>query len=251
MDLAKIRKKSLQNLSEQVSAGRAPVVAVAAEVLQTTRIMTTGRDVISCAELIPCLPPHGERVVVNEAVTAVAPELCISPLDAILAARHSAGCDDMAALSDDGAEPAISHAALEFLCFRISDEIYGINIMDIKEITKPGSITEIPHSPPFISGVMSLRGTIIPVIDMRVRLGLSQGEYSAGERIVVIKNRNSLSGLLVDEVTQVAQVPQESVEPVPAVLDGVEHECVSGLCRSGDRLIIILSPEKCAEFEVN
>jgi purine-binding chemotaxis protein CheW len=188
---------------------------------------------------------------VNAAGMAVVPDLRISPLEAILTARHSAGCDDIAALLNDGAEPAISQSVLEFLCFRISDEIYGINIMDIKEIIKPRIVTEVPHSPPFVSGVMSLRGTIIPVIDLRVRLGLSRGEYSPGERIVVIKYKNSMSGLLVDEVTQVAQVLQATVEAPPAVLDGIERECISGLCRSGDRLIIILNPEKCAGFEVN
>ena len=75
----------------------------------------------------------------------------------------------------------------EFLCFRVSAETYAINIMAIKEIIKPREVTEVPRAPAFVSGVLSLRGIIIPVFNMRLRLGLPGVEKSAKERIIVLK----------------------------------------------------------------
>jgi purine-binding chemotaxis protein CheW len=139
---------------------------------------------------------------------------------------------------------------LEFLSFRVSDEIYGINIMDIKEIIKPREVTEVPRAPVFVSGVLSLRGTIIPIIDMRVRLGLAREEHTGKERIIVIKNNNSFSGLLVDEVIHVVQVPEDAVEAAPTVLDGIDRDFVSGLGRSDGRLMIILNLENIADINL-
>ncbi|OGU17325.1 MAG: hypothetical protein A2076_00980 [Geobacteraceae bacterium GWC2_53_11] len=143
-----------------------------------------------------------------------------------------------------------AEAVLEFLCVRVSDEVYGINIMDIKEIIKPREVTEVPRAPDFVSGVLSLRGTIIPIIDMRIRLGLAHDEPTGKERIVVIKNSNSFSGLLVDEVIQVVQVLQSAVEAAPTVLDGIDRDFVSGIGRSDNRLIIILNLENIADINL-
>ncbi len=173
-----------------------------------------------------------------------------TPLEAILAGRIAAGCDDESVLADDGASQDVAESLLEFLCFRVSDEIYGINIMDIKEIIKPREVTEVPRAPAFVSGVLSLRGTIIPIIDMRVRLGLAREEPTGKERVIVIRNNNSLSGLLVDEVIQVVQVPPDAVEAAPTVLDGIDRDFVSGIGRSEGRLIIILNLENIADINL-
>jgi purine-binding chemotaxis protein CheW len=122
--------------------------------------------------------------------------------------------------------------------------------MDIKEIIKPREVTEVPRAPIFVSGVLSLRGTIIPVIDMRVRLGLGREKTTGKERIIVIKNNNSFSGLLVDEVIQVVQIPLDAVEVAPTVLDGIDRDFVSGLGRSGGRLIILLNLENIADINL-
>jgi purine-binding chemotaxis protein CheW len=122
--------------------------------------------------------------------------------------------------------------------------------MDIKEIIKPREVTEVPRAPHFVSGVLSLRGTIIPIIDMRERLGLACAEPTGKERIVVIKNINSFSGLLVDEVIQVVKVPQDAIEPAPTVLDGIDRDFVSGLGCSDGRLIIILHLENITDINL-
>ena len=185
---------------------------------------------------------------------AMFPEHVVSqyntPLEAILAGRIAAGCADESVLAGDFTIGNVEDSCQEFLCFRVSDEIYGVNIMDIKEIIRPREVTEVPRAPAFVSGVLSLRGTIIPIIDMRVRLGLARKEPSGKERIVVIKNYSSFSGLLVDEVIKVLSVPLDAVEAAPAVLDGIDRDFISGLGRSGGRLIIILNLENIADINL-
>jgi purine-binding chemotaxis protein CheW len=255
MDLAKIRKKSLLSLDE---AGAKPAAAP----------LPSPGQVQDRFEAAPAVPVSADVDFFQTEQISAAPYSCEapsfdadtafpkcvlparSPLEAILAGRTAAGCDDESILADDAASETVAESSLEFLCFRVSDEIYGINIMDIKEIIKPREVTEVPRAPLFVSGVLSLRGTIIPVIDMRVRLGLDREETTGKERIVVIKNNNSFSGLLVDEVIQVVQVQLDDVEAAPAILDGIDRDFISGLGRSDGRLIIILNLENIADINL-
>src|SRR6185369_12641767 len=111
------------------------------------------------------------------------------PLAILLAGREMAGLGDVEdfAGGTDVAE-AIDEDAEEYLCFRVATEKYAINIMAIKEIIKPREVTEVPRIPRFISGVISLRGVIIPVFDMRLRLSLPVGNPTGKERVIVVRN---------------------------------------------------------------
>lgn len=259
MDLAKIRKKSLQNLREPDEAsfvaplsspelasndiGTVPAVtdpaAADPEIFQKKSYLAPAASVDAVVTTISAILPG--RVAATQ-----------SPLEAILAGRAAAGCDNESCRADgETGQITGGESCHEFLCFRVSDEIYGINIMDLKEIIKPREVTEVPRAPLFISGILSLRGTIIPIIDMRVRLGLARNEPTGKERIIVIRNNNSLSGLLVDEVIQVVQVELNGVEAAPAVLDGIDRDFISGLGRSGGRLIIILNLGTIADINLN
>lgn len=260
MDLAKIRKKSLQTMQEPVA--QEPVVSSVSAPLPPPLTIThpAQADVASPAwAAADSRASEANPAVITAAsspppfVLAAFPERAVAhgtPLEAILAGRRAAGCDDESFHAEDAIGLDSVESVLEFLCFRVSDEIYGINIMDIKEIIKPREVTEVPRAPLFVSGVLSLRGTIIPVIDMRVRLGLARESNTGKERIVVIKNNNSLSGLLVDEVIQVVEVQLDAVEAAPTVLDGIDRDFISGLGRSGGRLIIILNLENIADINL-
>jgi purine-binding chemotaxis protein CheW len=160
------------------------------------------------------------------------------PLALILAGRRGAAEDEESIEAERGTEAVVFQ---ELLCFRVSTEMYAINIMEIKEIIKPREITEVPRVPHFVSGILSLRGIIIPVFNMRRRLGLPPVEGMAKERIVVIKKGEELRGLLVDEVTQVVRVVSSSIEQPPAVLDGVDREFVSGIGRHNGMMLILLN----------
>jgi purine-binding chemotaxis protein CheW len=253
MDLAKIRKKSLQTRAEKRDEGLAPPVSPAVSAANDAVTLTSAADVAE-GGVIPALSASRTleplRAVAHYR-TEQAVSLFATPLEALLAGRTAAGCDDdEAALGeDDGDAAGDDSSLLEFLCFRVSDETYGINIMDIKEIIKPREVTEVPRAPLFISGVLSLRGTIIPIIDMRLRLGLLREAPTGKERIIVIKNRGSFSGLLVDEVIQVVQVQPEDVEAAPAVFDATDRDFINGIGHADGRLIILLNLENVADID--
>jgi purine-binding chemotaxis protein CheW len=257
MDLAKIRKKSLQEFKEPVFS---PSAAPLSSPELTNNALETGTTAsVSTAPVFFQKESYPTSAVSTAAavpppLTAILPDrvaATLTPLEAILAGREAAGCGSELIRANDETDQIVAESCLEFLCFRVSDEIYGINIMDLKEIIKTREVTEVPRAPHFISGILSLRGTIIPIIDMRARLGLARKEPTGKERIIVIRYNNSLSGLLVDEVIQVLQVELDDVEAAPAVLDGIDRDFVSGLGRSGGRLIIILNLENIADINLN
>ena len=135
-------------------------------------------------------------------------------------------------------------ASLELLCFRVATEDYAINIMDIKEIIKPREVTEVPRVPAFVRGILSLRGIIIPVFDMRLRLGLPEGVHSERERIVVVKRQGGFCGVLVDQVVQVVRIAEAKLEAPPVVLEGIDRDFIQGIGRVAGRMLILLDMEK-------
>jgi purine-binding chemotaxis protein CheW len=112
--------------------------------------------------------------------------------------------------------------------------------MEIKEIIKPRELTEIPRAPEFVSGVISLRGLIVPVINMRKRLGMSGEALASRTRIIIVKTGEGFSGLHVDEVTGVVKVDRATIEPPPPVLNGIDRDFVSSIGRVDNRMIIAL-----------
>jgi purine-binding chemotaxis protein CheW len=163
------------------------------------------------------------------------------PLEVILAGREIAGCgENQSPLSEVRAD-AEKEQYQEFLCFKVSNEVYGVNIMDIKELIKPRDVTEVPRAPSFVSGIISLRGVIIPIIDMPDRLGLARETITGRERVIVVRHGSAFSGLLVDEIIQVVRIATDSIEVAPPVLDGIDRDFVTGIGRSGDRMIILLN----------
>ncbi len=140
---------------------------------------------------------------------------------------------------------------LQLLTFQLGGEEYALNIMDIKEIIRPVEPTEVPKTPEYILGIFSLRGTIIPVFDVSLRLGLPPGERGPQNRVVVVKSRENFFGLHVDSVIQVLDIPLDKIEPPPEILGGVEGEFLRGIGRIDDRLIILLNLEKVLRLEEN
>jgi purine-binding chemotaxis protein CheW len=170
-------------------------------------------------------------------------ELCDEPEDfdpaaVILKGRESAAFEEVL-LQDDQAA-----ASVELLCFKVANEEYAISIMDIKEIIKPREVTEVPRVPAFVRGILSLRGNIIPIFDMRVRLGLPGAASSERERVVVVKRQGGFCGVLVDEVVQVVRIAEAGIEPPPVVLEGIDRDFVQGIGRVAGRMLILLDMEK-------
>ncbi len=166
------------------------------------------------------------------------------PLAVLMAGRETALADEATIADAAAAVEASGEQFQEFLCFRVSSEVYAINIMEIKEIIKPREVTEVPRAPAFVSGVLSLRGIIIPVFNMRLRLGLTGSERSARERIIVLKKSDEFFGVLVDEVIQVVRIASATIEKPPAVLDGIDRDFVNGIGRFDGQMLILLNQEK-------
>jgi purine-binding chemotaxis protein CheW len=128
----------------------------------------------------------------------------------------------------------------QWLSFFLGEEEDALDITDIRELIKPREITEIPRSPVFILGIISLRGVIIPVFDLRQRLKLGAGEISPTSRIIVCQQGGKSAGLLVDSITQVVRIPEHAIEPPPAVLSGLDRDLVDAVGRHEERMLILL-----------
>ena len=131
----------------------------------------------------------------------------------------------------------------EVLSFYLGDEEYAVDLMNIREIMAPVAITSVPKTPPFIKGIISLRGIIIPVFDLRVRLGLSDAASTGQERFLVFSLEKGLMAVVADRVTEVMRIRKDDVEPPPSTIrESSEH--LKGVTRFNGRLIIFLDVEK-------
>lgn len=130
---------------------------------------------------------------------------------------------------------------LELLSFRLAQEIYAVPLTSIKQIIKLIPITVVPRAPAHILGIISLRGTIIPVFDLRKVLHLPMAQATRRSRIVIVAEGKYIGGMIVDEVEQVVRLPRSRIEPPPPVLAGVEAEYLEGIGRIENKMIILLS----------
>ncbi|MHC1698515.1 MAG: chemotaxis protein CheW [Geobacteraceae bacterium] len=172
------------------------------------------------------------------------------PAALILAGRKSAGLASAVVDTQQQDATAISGEVLKYLRFRVADEEYGLSLLEIREIIKLREITEVPGMPEFVTGVLSLRGIIIPVFDLRLRLGLGSNEAPGRERIIVARMQERIFGLIVDEVFQVINLSVAAIEDAPAVLEGIDREFVSGIGRHGQRMLILLDLEKIVDISL-
>ena len=123
--------------------------------------------------------------------------------------------------------------------FTIAGEEFGIELDKIVEIIKPQKVTPIPKVPAFISGVINLRGTVIPVMDLRVRFSVKPS--SSGHRILIAKMHGEKVGLIVDSVREIMNIEEEQIASPPTIFRGLKPEYLMGIGKLGDRLIIILN----------
>ncbi|HET6465797.1 MAG TPA: chemotaxis protein CheW [Nitrospiria bacterium] len=127
------------------------------------------------------------------------------------------------------------------MAFQLADEEYAIDILKIKEIIRSLEITHVPRRPPVIKGVISLRGTIIPIYDLRTRLGLTESPPTRNSRILVVELDKGMIGIIADRVTEVVKIKEKDVEPPPATGDGMTAGHLKGVTRINGRLIILLN----------
>ncbi|MES0874578.1 chemotaxis protein CheW [Sinimarinibacterium sp. HSW-8] len=132
----------------------------------------------------------------------------------------------------------------EFLTFTLGDEEYGVDILKVQEIRGYDTVTKIPDAPEFIKGVINLRGTIVPVIDMRLKFRLGRAEYDAFTVMIILNVAGRVVGMVVDGVSDVMQLTPEQIRPAPEFGSAMNARYITGLGALDDRMLILVDIEK-------
>ena len=138
----------------------------------------------------------------------------------------------------------VATGAREYLTFRLGEEEYGIDILKVQEIRGYEQPTRIANAPEFIKGVVNLRGTIVPIVDMRLRFNCSNVEYNAFTVVIILNLRNRVVGIVVDSVSDVMELAADAVRPAPDIESAIDSGCILGLGSVGERMLILLDIEK-------
>ena len=141
-------------------------------------------------------------------------------------ARHEAA--RAAAAGAAGSNPRTSQGG-EFLTFRLGAEEYGIDILRVQEIRSYEQPTRIANAPSFIKGVVNLRGVIVPIIDLRLKLGCDSAEYNTFTVVVVLNVRGRVVGAVVDSVSDVLELTKEQIKPSPELNSSVDASYITGI----------------------
>ena len=140
---------------------------------------------------------------------------------------------------------------LKLIIFKLGREEYGMDILKVQEIKRMMSITRVPSTPAFIKGVINLRGSVLPVIDLRTRLGLFEVELTEAARIIVVLVNEGVVGFIVDEVVEVTTINPQNVEAVQTLSNGLSAEYISGIAKADSRLYIMLNPDAIVNITQN
>lgn len=135
-------------------------------------------------------------------------------------------------------------AAREYLTFRLDQEEYGIDILKVQEIRGYDTVTKIPEAPEFIKGVINLRGTIVPVVDMRLKFRLSKVEYNEFTVMIVLNIARRVVGMVVDGVSDVLQLTPEQIRPAPEFGNLVNTRFITGIGALDEQMLILIDIEK-------
>jgi purine-binding chemotaxis protein CheW len=138
---------------------------------------------------------------------------------------------------------------LQFVGFRLADEDYAIAITTIQEIILMKPITRLPQSPGYIEGLINLRGSVIPIINLRKRFGMPPRDLDEETRTIVVNVHDKTVGCIVDAVTQVMRISRDQIQPPPLGVAGGSYRYLAGLARLDDRLLILLDIEKLFQEE--
>ncbi|MBL0140853.1 MAG: chemotaxis protein CheW [Betaproteobacteria bacterium] len=138
---------------------------------------------------------------------------------------------------------AIREATREVLVFRLGGEEYGVDILKVQEIRGYDKVTALPSAPDFLKGVVNLRGTIVPVLDLRVKFGLPEPTYDAFTVVIVLRIVSRVIGIVVDGVSDVVQLTANEIKSAPRLGSLVDATYLAGLATQSDRMILLLDIE--------
>jgi purine-binding chemotaxis protein CheW len=145
--------------------------------------------------------------------------------------------------TNDSADEGVD-GSQQFLTFTLGGEEYGVEILRVQEIKGFTAVTPIPNSPAFVKGVMNLRGTVVPVFDLRLKFGMSSKDYDRFTVIVVVNVGSRVVGLVVDAVSDVLDIANRAIDTSPDLGASVDTSILQGIARNGDRLITLLDIDR-------
>ncbi len=151
-------------------------------------------------------------------------------------------------IASDGAKTGLSALAGKYLTFKLAAEEYGVQILKVQEIIKMMTITKVPRTPDFIQGVINLRGKVIPIIDLRLKFAMPHQDLTDKTCIIVVQvpapGTSITMGLIVDEVSEVLDIPAADIEPTPSFGASVDTRFMLGMAKMKDGVKILLDIDR-------
>lgn len=139
-----------------------------------------------------------------------------------------------------------SNELIQLVSFMLAEEEYGVEVLKVREIIRMPSITKMPNTMQYVEGIINLRGKVIPIISMRKRFGLMENENSSQTRIIIMDVAGSLTGFIVDAVSEVIRIHSSEIQPPPTMVlsGGIGQEFITGVFNHAERLLIIMDVDR-------
>lgn len=146
--------------------------------------------------------------------------------------------------SKRGAVQIAADTGQEYVTFTLNNEMYAFDALQVQEIIEYSSVTKVPHLPDYLKGVINLRGTIIPVVDIKEKFGMQSGEYKKHTCIIVTEYSRGVMGLIVDSVSDILNILPQSISDAPDFGTSINTEFIAGMAKAGDALVLVLDVDQ-------
>lgn len=153
------------------------------------------------------------------------------------------------AVDTEALEKQAGNAQIQVVAFQLGDEEYAVDIINVQEINRLLNITRVPRSPYYIDGVVNLRGSIIPVINLHKKFNMDNSSNDEDTRIIVFQFDDVKAGIIVDKVSEVLHLNLNDIEETAKVYNSIDAEIIKGVARVDDRLLILLDLQKLLGIE--
>ena len=132
----------------------------------------------------------------------------------------------------------------QYLTFKLDQELYAVDIAKVREVLEFTAVTKVPRTPDFMRGVINLRGTVVPVVDMRIKFRMEERAYEVNTVILIVEVRGINIGMIVDAVSDVVEIPIKGIQDTPHFSAKIETDFISGIGNRDDQLVIILDVDR-------
>jgi purine-binding chemotaxis protein CheW len=152
-------------------------------------------------------------------------------------------------VKNTGSTVGVSDETRQLIEFRVGAEHFGVDLVRVKEIIRSREMTRLPRAPRFVKGVINLRGDLVPIVDLRDKLGLEAAADSDATRVIVVDVGGSLVGMVVDGADHVVRFPTDRIGPPPAIVGDAATEYIEGVGKLDDRLVILVNIDRILSAE--